>query len=70
MVNSVTTSMTCGTHFIPLSTQLSIIKWTLMFLMKSSINQLPSGCPFSKEEFKIAIANCNNASISGPDKLL
>jgi len=26
--------------------------------------------PFSKEEFKIAIANCNNASIPGPDKLL
>jgi len=70
MVNSVTTSTICGTHFIPLSTQLFIVKWTLMFLMKSSINQLPLGPLFSKEEFKIAIANCNNASISGLDKLL
>jgi len=26
--------------------------------------------PFSKEKFKIAIANCNNASTSGLDKLL
>jgi len=26
--------------------------------------------PFSKEEFKITIANCNNTSIPGPDKLL
>ena len=25
--------------------------------------------PFSKEEFKIAIANCNNISAPGPDKL-
>jgi len=25
--------------------------------------------PFLKEEFKIAIANCNNASTPGPDKL-
>ena len=24
---------------------------------------------FSKEEFRIAIANCNNASVPGPDKL-
>ena len=26
--------------------------------------------PFLKEEFKITIANCNNTSTSGPDKLL
>jgi len=26
--------------------------------------------PFLKKEFKIAIANCNNTLISGPDKLL
>ena len=26
--------------------------------------------PFSKEDFKIAIANCNNTSTPGPDKLL
>jgi len=38
--------------------------------MKLSINQLPLGPPFSKEEFKISIANCNNASTSGPNKLL
>ena len=24
---------------------------------------------FSKEEFRITIANCNNASVPGPDKL-
>ena len=28
-----------------------------------------SWAPFSKEEFKSAIANCNNSSIPGPDKL-
>ena len=49
MVNSVTTSMTCGMYFIPLSTQLSIVKWTLMFLMKSSINQLFLGLHFRRK---------------------
>ncbi len=29
-----------------------------------------SWAPFSKEEFKITIANCNNSSIPGLDKLL
>jgi len=29
-----------------------------------------SWAPFSKEEFKSTIANCNNSSTPGPDKLL
>ena len=35
------------------------------------INKLTfSWLPFSKEEFKITISNCNNASTTGLDKLL
>ena len=38
--------------------------------LEEIVNKLPSfWVPFSKEEFRSAIANCNNSSTIGPDKL-
>ena len=39
------------------------------FSITSSVASLFLTALFSKEEFKSAIANCNNSSTPGPDKL-